>query len=304
MERILKVKINGKEATTGPLTLSSQDETNGMELTFDAIAKYKCGDIVQVWDKNELRFLGSIITLEHNLRPPHSYTCLDFSRNLNSETVIQFKKIRVDTAIKKVLGKYGISCSVCKIPTKVSKLYRSNLLDIVKDLLEEAEDDQDKRYFIEVNGSKVYVKQSRSIKIKPEFVIAADSGVSRSIEDRRNKVVAIPKTESAKILGTAKDSKSIKKYGLMQANYEVSDKMNKVKAKKKAESKLKRLDKTTNSTSRTLIVKSGAWDIRPHRKIYINDGMLKGWFYIQNVTLEVEDGIYKATVGLEWRTDS
>lgn len=294
----MKITIKGKDETAslGSLSWSTDDETNGEEMDFSSIKLHDIGSHIKVTDGGAVRFYGVIVSMEENTKPPHTYKAMDFSYNLKGDEIIQFKKIAADKAIKKLLEKSGISCKVCAIPTKISKIYKGTLVEILKDILKIAKKDQGKTYYYEVNGNKVIVEEKEKVKIKPKFVISGDSSISRSITELRNEVVV---AKNNKILATAKDDKSVKSLGTIRY---VDDNSNVTKAKAagEAKSQLKKLNRSTATKSLTLLVSEGYWDIRKNRLIKLEGGGLSGWYNIRSAKHSIDGKIHMCEIEVGW----
>lgn len=298
----MTIKIDGKKADSiGGVSFTTNDDANGEEMAFSSLDRYKNGAKVKVTDAGATRFEGIIRRLTDGEKPPYSYTAIDFSTNLNGDCLIQFNKTRADEAIKQLLKKYGIKCTVCSMPTKISKIYNDTIINVIKNIMSLAKKDQGKSFYMEVRGTKVVVEEKKKKKISPTFEVLGDYTIDRSIEALKNEVVYISTGEnSMKVLAKEGDKASQKAYGLLQQNVEADDKMTKAKAKAEAATMLKKLNKQTSTTSLTLLVTKGAWTIRKNRAIRIKTGKLNGWFTIQSCTHEVQGDRHLCTVELEW----
>jgi len=294
----MKISVGGTDGTKriGGLSWNTDDETNGEEMNFSSLTLYPIGSHVKVTDsKGKCRFYGVIVSMEENIRPPHTYKAFDFSYNLKGEEIIQFKKQRADEAIKRLLKRSGISCSVCSIPTKITKIYKGTIIEIMKDILKKAKKDQGKSYFFEVIGDKVEVKEKNKLKIKPTYEMSADGAISRSIEELRNEVKVI---KNNKVLATARDASSIKKLGTIRAIDE-SD-VKKAKALGEAKTQLSKLNRSKSTKQVSLLVKKGYWDIRKNRLIELNGNGLKGWYSIKSATHTIDGNTHKVDIEVEW----
>lgn len=292
----MKVKIGGKDATkyVGAISFSFDDEVNGAEMSFSSIVLYDIGSTVKVID-NGTKFLGIIVSMEENHRPPHSYKAIDFSFNMKSDQIIQFKNLEASKAITKLLDDNGIESDCCSIPTKITKIYKDNIISIIKDILEEAKKDQGKEYFFEVDGSKVVVEEKKKIKIKPTFLVADDAPISRSIEELKNEVQIAKENE---ILATATDGKSQSKLGTLRTVVDAD--ATKAKAQSMAESELKSLNRVKNSKQLNLLVSKGYWDIKKNRLIKLKGGGLNGWYRIQSASHTIDGSTHKVSIEVEW----
>ena len=298
----MKIYIDGKKHDLiGNVSFTTNDDTNGEEMSFSSLSRYKNGNIVKVTDNKAVQFLGMIVRMSDPEKPPYDYTALDFSWNLGGDCLIQFKGVRADDALRQLFKKYGITCNVCKIPTKISKIYNDTIINVAKDIMNLAYKDQGKRYYLEVRGTKVIVEEKKKKKIRPTFVIQDDGVIERSIEEMRNRVVVVNQGEkSMKILAQADAKKSQKSYGIRQHNEDADDKTTKVKAQWQAKNMLKQLNKQTNTKSVMLLVTKGAWSIRKNRLIYLKTKRLKGWYRIRSCTHEIQGNTHKCTIELEW----
>ena len=302
MEKVLIIYVDGKKQDLiGDVSFTTNDDTNGEEMEFSSLLRFKNGDVVKVTVNGATQFLGMIVHMNDPEKPPYSYSAVDFSRNLGGDCLIQFKGVRADDALKQLFKKYGIKCSVCEMPTKITKIYNDTIINVAKNIMALTYKDQGKKYYLEVRGSKVVVEEKKKKKIRPTFVIQDDSAIERSIEELRNRVVVVSQGEkSMTILARADAKKSQKSYGIMQHNESVDDKTTKVKAKGQAENLLKQLNKQTSTKTVTLIVTKGAWSVRKNRLIYLKTKRLKGWYRIRSCTHTVQGNTHKCEIELEW----
>ncbi len=295
----MKIKVDGKDVTKyiGNASWSTDDDTNGQEMAFSSLILFDIGARVKVSDGGKVRYLGTIISMEENTLPPHTYKALDFSYNLKSDEIIQFKNLEADKAIKKLLSQNGIDCTVCSIPTKISKIYKGTIIEIMKDILTAAKKDQGKAYFFEVDGAKVVVEEKKKIKITPTFLIEDDTPISRSIEAMKNEVKIVKDNE---VLATASDSSSISRFGTLRTVEDAGENTNKAKAASVAAQELKDLNRATSSKQMSLLVSDGYWDIKKNRLIQLKGGGLKGWYRIKASTHTVDGNIHKVDIEVSW----
>lgn len=293
------LKINGKNAMVGNLTREASESNLGQTVTFDSLELYQNGDIVKIYDDNVLKFAGMIIRIGQNFLPPHSYKARDYSFNLQSEEHGQIND-RADNAIRNMCSKFRIPCQICSIPTKIKKIYPDMpVKDIFKDILKIAGREQDKEYFMEVDCGKLVIDEKSKIKISADFLMSDDTTLTRSIEDLKNSV-RIVSSDGAKLYGSAKNDKSIKRFGLLQVVESIDDDK-KNKALVRAENRLKKLNRETYSIPVKLYVKRGAWDIKVNRLIKVELPNGKGWYKVRSLMHTVEDGNDIINVTLEWK---
>ena len=196
-----------------------------------------------------------------------------------------------------------------KLTTAISKLYKDmTISDIIKSILSEVHDETGKSYRMEMTKGKFCIRRSGYIKIKPKYVDELGEKVSctkacsvtgtRSIEDMRNQIIiAGTGDKKAQIKATVKDSKSIKKYGLL-SQVETVEKTNQAKAKQKGKNLLKKLNKNTVSFTCEM---PGSTIIRAGRKIYFNrpEAGIKGWYKVKSATHNVSEGKYTVSLEME-----
>ena len=292
-------KINGKKALVGNLTREASESNLGQTLTFDSLELYKNGDIIKIYDDGELKFSGMVIKIGQNFLPPHSYKARDYSFNLQSEDHGQIKD-RVDSAIKNMCKKFGIPCQICSIPTKIKKIFPDTpLSDMFREMLDMAEKEQDKEYFMEVDCGKLVIDEKSKIKVSADFLIDNQATLTRSIEELKNSV-KIVSSDGVKVYGSAKDERSINEFGLLQVVESIDDDK-KSKASVTAKNRLNKLNKETCSIPVRLYVKSGAWDIKVNRLIKVELPQETGWNKVRSLMHTVEDGNDFIDITLEWK---
>ena len=295
----MKIKIGDTDVTKmiGSPSWATDDETNGTEMSFSSLMVHDIGSLAKVWDDGKVQFYGIIVSMDENVRPPHSYKALDFSYNLKGDEIIQFKNIAADSAIKKLLKKQGVSSKVCSIPTKINKIYKATVVEILKDILKAAKKDQGKSYFFEVDGNKVVVEEKKKIKISPSFLMSDEAAITRSIEELRNEVKVV---HDNKVLATASDNSSIQKLGTVRRVEEIQDSISKAKAQNVAKKQLKDLNRIKSVKQVTLLVTDGYWDIKKNRLIKLKGGGLDGWYRIRSSNHSIEGNIHKVEIEVSW----
>lgn len=295
----MKITVNKEDVTKmiGSPTWNTDDDTNGTEMSFESLLLHDIGSLVKVVDDGKVQFYGLIVSMSENVRPPHSYKALDFSYNLKGETIMQFKNMAADSAIKSLLSKQGIACEVCAIPTKINKIYKDSVIGIIKDILKTAKSDQGKSYFYEVDVNKVIVEESKKIKINPSFLMADETPITRSIEELKNDIKVI---HDNKVLATASDAASIAKVGTVGVVEDVSESITVAKAQSVAKQKLNSLNKIKSLKQITLLVTSGYWDIKKNRLIQLKGGGLNGWYKIKSSSHSIDGNTHKVDIEVEW----
>ena len=318
--KIVRVHNGAKETITkkvGSLSWTDSMDSLGVEFSFTFPYSY--------WDsqfKNKLQ-LGDIIIIKSGKKEitrgiitqtpinGDDYRGYDYAFYLNkSEAIFQCKKIGASKAITQLLARYGVPIGeMPKLTTAINKLYKDVAVsEIIKSILSEVHDETGKSYRMEMTRGKFCIRRSGYIKIKPKYVDELGEKVSctkacsvtgtRSIEDMRNQIIiAGTGDKKAQIKATVKDSKSIKKYGLL-SQVETVEKTNQAKAKQKGKNLLKKLNKKTVSFTCEM---PGSTIIRAGRKIYFNrpEAGIKGWYKVKSATHNVTEGIYTVSLEME-----
>lgn len=318
--KIVRVHNGVKETITkkvGSLSWTDSMDSLGVEFSFTFPYSY--------WDsqfKNKLQ-LGDLIIIKSGQKEitrgiitqtpinGDDYRGYDYAFYLNkSEAIFQCKKIGASKAITQLLARYGVPIGeMPKLTTAISKLYKDVAVsEIIKSILSEVHDETGKSYRMEMTRGKFCIRRSGYIKIKPKYVDELGEKVSctkacsvtgtRSIEDMRNQIIiAGTGDKKAQIKATVKDSKSIKKYGLL-SQVETVEKTNQAKAKQKGKNLLKKLNKRTVSFTCEM---PGSTIIRAGRKIYFNrpEAGIKGWYKVKSATHNVTEGIYTVSLEME-----
>lgn len=318
--KIVRVHNGAKETITkkvGSLSWTDSMDSLGVEFSFTFPYSY--------WDsqfKNKLQ-LGDLIIIKSGKKEitrgiitqtpinGDDYRGYDYAFYLNkSEAIFQCKKIGASKAITQLLARYGVPIGeMPKLTTAINKLYKDVAVsEIIKSILSEVHDETGKSYRMEMTRGKFCIRRSGYIKIKPKYVDELGEKVSctkacsvtgtRSIEDMRNQIIiAGTGDKKAQIKATVKDSKSIKKYGLL-SQVETVEKTNQAKAKQKGKNLLKKLNKKTVSFTCEM---PGSTIIRAGRKIYFNrpEAGIKGWYKVKSATHNVTEGKYTVSLEME-----
>ena len=318
--KIVRVHNGVKETITKKVgSLSWTDSMDSLGVEFSFTFPYSYGDSQF---KNKLQ-LGDLIIIKAGKKEitrglitqtpinGDDYRGYDYAFYLNkSEAIFQCKKIGASKAITQLLARYGVPIGeMPKLTTAISKLYKDmTISDIIKSILSEVHDETGKSYRMEMTKGKFCIRRSGYIKIKPKYVDELGEKVSctkacsvtgtRSIEDMRNQIIiAGTGDKKAQIKATVKDSKSIKKYGLL-SQVETVEKTNQAKAKQKGKNLLKKLNKNTVSFTCEM---PGSTIIRAGRKIYFNrpEAGIKGWYKVKSATHNVSEGKYTVSLDME-----
>lgn len=301
----------------GNLTWKDSLDSLGMEfsfsvpfLRFDDQFKRRLynGDTIVVYRKGK-EFLRAVIT--HTPINGDEYSGYDFAWYLNkSETIYQAKKIAADKAIRQLCKRFDVPIGeLPKMATLISKLYKDmTASDILKDILNKVKNETGQGYRMEMRKGKLNFVKTGYIKVKPVYTdktgkrisctkAAAISG-DRSIEEMRNQVVVAGTDEKkAQVKATAKSSKSIKKYGLLQ-EVETKDKLTEAKARNIAKNKLKELNKEAVTFTAEM---PGNNEVRAGRRLYFDRPEIgvKGWYKVKSCTHTINNDLHWMSCEME-----
>jgi len=307
----------------GNLSWSSHIDTLGEELSFDFAyndSKYfesfnflREGSIVARLKDDEVLRHYIIVNTTTSGRFSRSFTCYDYGWYLNkNETVIQFKGISVSQAIKKLCDKFGIQHSITDITTLVTKIYKDRVIsDIIKDLLEQAEQETGTKFFMEMDGDILKVMRQTDLLIDPTIQLSGNTAPfpvrkfisspshSTSIEEMKNKIIVVSTGEdSMKVFAEASDEESIATYGLLTEVVTLDDEKNAAQARQIAKNTLNDLSKVKQGSTVTLL---GHEDIKAGRLINLDEKItgISGKHLIKSASHTVKKGIHLVSVELE-----
>ena len=315
MDFKLKLYHDGKArditASTGSIEWSDSLDSLGAEFSFACKKGPYVGDLaVLFYGKTEI-FRGIILSVGFSDGQTREIKGRDFAWYLDkNEVAIQFKKISAKQAIEKLCDRYDVPIgSIAKMNTSIKKVYKGETAyDIIMNILSQVEEETGNKHRIEMRKGKLYVVKNSSIKVEPYYIneagkkvisaeVCAISG-SRSIEEMKNKIVVAGSGEdSLQIKATVKDSKSIKKYGLL-TKVETQDNLNEAKARNIGKNKLKELDRIETSFTATM---QGGVNTQSGRLIYFNrpEVGVKGWYLIRSCRHQITNGKHTITCEME-----
>lgn len=296
------------------LSWSDSTDTLGMELSFDKIfsdEKYAPKTVVAVGEpivllngSNEV-FRGVITEEGFGSRTQKPYTAYDYAFYLNkSEIIIQFNSIRADLAIKQLCQKVNVPVgNITSIKTIIKKIYKDQLIsDVIKDILETAENELGIKYRFEMRQGKLYIEKYTDLIVTAKYQpannlssfdatqVATPSG-TRSISEMKNHVIiASSGDDSLGIMAEAVDQGGVSKYGLLQV-VETVDNINIAQARNIANAKLKELNKITETFSQEMY---GDDSVRSGRLLYVKDDYnnLDAFYLIKSCSHSFQNGIH------------
>jgi hypothetical protein len=182
-----------------------------------------------------------------------------------NEVIIQFNKVKIDTAIKQLCAKVNVPCgNICAINAYVTKVFKDVVVsDIISELLELATKKTGSKYVFSCQCGKLEITDTMSecdstIELtKGQYIKIADSlsdiEYSESIQDLKNSITLIDDNDKKTyVVASASDSKSISNYGLL-GQIESIDKDDKTSKSIIAKNMLAELNKITTSIKVTLL---------------------------------------------------
>ncbi|MGD6845228.1 XkdQ/YqbQ family protein [Bacillus infantis] len=301
--------VNGSNITdlVGDLSWSDNIDALGAKLEFNLaysdMPKFpkkvvSIGDAVTL-KNGKVLFQGIVISESTSGRSPKKYICFDYAFYLNkSKTIIQFNKHAASEAIQKVLTEYSIPNQIVGIPTRISKIYKEDVIsDIIKDILEQATNETGTKYRLEMRAGVLHIERQRDLMINARINLIGNPSRTQSIEEMKNSILIVSEGEKvSKIVAEAKNAGNIKKYGLLQ-EIQTVDKKDMAKAKNIASQLLKELNVIREENSLELL---GNDDVRSGRILRINEPVtgIVGDYLITDCTHSFSNGIHRMSLSL------
>lgn len=302
----------------GKLSRRSNKDELGEEISFDIafndakfFPKNPCdlGDIVILKNGNKEITRAVIVSETKSGRNPIGYTAFDYAFYLNkSSSFYQFKKMRADQCIRKILKDFNIPIgNVIKINFSVDKIYNEEApSDIIKDILDQARKKLGTKFLMEMRQGKLFIEKQGDLTIKASFrhypvpgqydatTAISNPTKSRSIVDMKNSIQVLSSDD--KLILTRDDKPMINKYGRLQQVVKL-DKEEKRSAAQIAQNELKELSKVVEEASVELM---GDDNVRAGRLIEINEPItgLKGKYLINDVIHNMANGIHTMNLSL------
>lgn len=123
-------------------------------------------------------FTGTIVSKEVGMPGDYIYEAYDDGFYLNKSMVsVQYNNTDASTAIEDLCRTNAIMVSgVCKIPTKIRKIYHANtIIDVIRDILNQAELELGTKYRIEMRvGGGLHVEEYKNLEVKFEPIYVND----------------------------------------------------------------------------------------------------------------------------------
>lgn len=267
------------------------------------------GNLIILFNDAKEIYRGLVIDDSRSGRNARSYSCMDYGFYLNKNQEVYQFNTTASNAIRTICMDFDIAIGdIVDIPTRIKKIYTGELSDTIKDILEQSENDQGKKYRFEMREGKFYVEEKiqRIIRATTNAFgseiditeLASNPSMKRSIENMKNSIKIVQGGEEyVTTLATAHDSELIRLYGKLQEVHSVDEK-DISKAKNIAENLLKDLGKINEEVSLELV---GNDDVRAGRVLEITEEItgIKGLYLIKDCTHEIKNGFHKMSLGLE-----
>lgn len=265
MQTLYKIIIDNEEIKNcGNLSWGDDIETIASEFSFDSTSEVEIGSkLVIVNSTSGKEVLRGILTdKQKNKNKSFSYSGFDYGFYLNkNEVIIQFNKVKIDTAIKQLCAKVGVPCGkICSINAYVTKIYKDNTVsDIIVELLELASKKTGSKYIFSCQCGKLEIVDTMQV-CESEYELAqgflmplnetlGNITYSETIQGLKNSITLVDtKEKTTFVVANAKDNESIKKFGLL-GQIESVDKDDKTSKNIVARNMLKDLNKITVSIS-------------------------------------------------------
>lgn len=306
-----EIYVKNKNITryVGDLSWTSDSETLGVQLNFNVAYSdvnrfpknlVSNGDILSLKYNGESIFVGVVIDVDIDGRNPRGITCMDFAFYLNkNDTIIQFNNVVAHNAIKKLLGKFGIACTVDAMPVNITKIYKGEKVsEILKDIIEIVTTKTGVKYVMEMRKDVLFIGKQKDLVVTANTKYIINPKRKLSIQDMKNVIHVVSDAENAvTISATAQDQNSIKKYGRLQMVHQVSDE-ELSSSKHIANQLLKEYNKIFEENSVELI---GNNNVRAGRILKIVEPItgMNGYYFIKNAKHTVSGGVHMMALSLE-----
>lgn len=267
------------------------------------------GNLILLFNDTREIFRGLVIDEGRNGRNAREYNCIDYGFYLNkNKEIYQFNTTATD-GIRTICRDFDIPIGyIVDIPTRIKKIYTGELSDTIKDILEQSENDQGKKYRFEMREGKFYVEEKTQNIIRATTnalggeiditKLISNPYMKRSIENMKNSIKIVQGGEEyVNTLATTRNTDLIRLYGKLQEVHSIDEK-DISKARNIAENLLKDLGKMNEEISLEIV---GNDDVRAGRVLEITEEVtgIKGLYIIKDCTHTIQNGFHKMSLGLE-----
>lgn len=308
MQAVYKVMVDGEEIeNAGNLAWGDDIETIASEFSFVSPQNVSVGAKVVIINadtgKEVLR--GILTDKSFDKNKLYQYSGFDYGFYLNkNEIIIQFNKVKIDTAIKQLCAKIGVPCgNICNINAYVTKIFKDNTVsDIILELLEMARKKTGAKYIFSCQCGKLEIIDTMAecesiieLTDGQELKIADSLGnisYSESIQELKNSIQIVDSGEkSIFVVASARDNESISKYGLL-GQVESVDKDDKTSKSVIANNLLKDLNKITTSVQVEML---GTDDLKKGSILNFNypEYNLSGNYYAKTTKHNISNNIHR-----------
>lgn len=308
MQAVYKIMVDGEEIeNAGNLAWGDDIETIASEFSFVSPQQVNVGaKIVIINTQTGKEVLRGILTdKSFDKSKLYQYSGFDYGFYLNkNEIIIQFNKVKIDTAIKQLCAKIGVPCgSICNINAYVTKIFKDNTVsDIILELLEMARKKTGAKYIFSCQCGKLEIIDTMAecesiieLTNGQELKIADSLGnisYSESIQELKNSIQIVDSGEkSIFVVASARDNESISKYGLL-GQVESVDKDDKTSKSVIANNLLKDLNKITTSVQVEML---GTDDLKKGSILNFNypEYNLSGNYYAKTTKHNISNNIHR-----------
>lgn len=308
MQAVYKIMVDGEEIeNAGNLAWGDDIETIASEFLFVSPQQVNVGaKIVIINTQTGKEVLRGILTdKSFDKSKLYQYSGFDYGFYLNkNEIIIQFNKVKIDTAIKQLCAKIGVPCgNICNINAYVTKIFKDNTVsDIIIELLEMARKKTGAKYIFSCQCGKLEIIDTMAecesiieLTDGQELKIADSLGnisYSESIQELKNSIQIVDSGEkSIFVVASARDNESISKYGLL-GQVESVDKDDKTSKSVIANNLLKDLNKITTSVRVEML---GTDDLKKGSILNFNypEYNLSGNYYAKTTKHNISNNIHR-----------
>lgn len=286
------------------LSWNSDGETLATSLIFDSLYDLAEGRTHIILKKDSKVVFTGVIVNKTNKDLSSSYTAMDYGFYLNqNKLIIQFNNVNAKQAIQQLCSKFNIKTSITALNTKIKQIYKDkSISDIIKDILEQCKNEIGEDYIFEMQGDILYINKLNDLKVDCKILIGKDYSVTRSIEDRKTRIIVVSNQEnSTRILADISDKESISVHGQLTEIISVEDK-DIAQAKNIAKNNLVLLNRTKRELSIQAAAIENGENIKAKRMIYINIAKYDavGWYKIKNANHNLSNNIHKIDLTIDF----
>lgn len=286
------------------LSWSSDGETLATSLIFDSLYDLAEGRTHIILKKDSKVVFTGVIVNKTNKDLSSSYTAMDYGFYLNqNKLIIQFNNVNAKQAIQQLCSKFNIKTSITTLNTKIKQIYKDkSISDIIKDILDQCKNEIGEDYIFEMQGDILYINKLSDMKVDYKLLLGKDYSVTRSMENRKNRIIVVSNQESStRIFQDISDKESISIHGQLTEIISVEDK-DIAQVKNIAKNNLSLLNRTSKEISIQAIAVENGESIKAKRMIYIDISKygVAGWYKIKNANHNLSNNIHKINLTIDF----